>query len=39
MKARDGVYDGKKELLFELGSDSEFSIIYTMYNIGERSKP
>ena len=41
MKARDSVNDGRRDNPFELGSDSEFANIYTMYNIctGERSEP
>ena len=30
---------GEGLTLFELGSDSDFSNIYTMYNTGERNEP
>ena len=39
VKACDSVHDGWTDNHFELGSDSNFSNIYTMYNTGERSEP
>ena len=39
MKARDSVYDGRRDNPFELGGDSDFSNFNTMYNTGERSEP
>ena len=39
MKARDSVYDGRRDNPFELGCDSDFSNFNTMFNTGERSKP
>ena len=39
MKARDSVYDRRKDNPFELGDDSDFSNFNTIFNTGERSKP
>ena len=39
MKARDSVYDKRKDNPFELGDDSDFSNFNTIFNTGERSKP
>ena len=38
-KARDSVYDGRRDNPFELGGDSNFSNFKTMLNTGERSEP
>ena len=38
-KARDSVYDGRRDNPFELGGDSDFSNFNTMFNTGERSEP
>ena len=39
MKARDSVYDGRRDNPFELVGDSDFSNFNTMFNTGERSEP
>ena len=39
VKACDSVHDWWTDNHFELGSDSNFSNIYTMYNTGERNEP
>ena len=38
-KARDSVYDGRRDNPFELGGDSDFSNFNTMFNTDERSEP
>ena len=38
-KARDSVYDGRRDNPFEIGGDSDFSNFNTMFNTGIRSEP